>query len=464
MNNKQFTFVVAMVCLVMTQTSLAFGQSETRPDYSPVLRQAEDWSVLSNREAGDSGDLFDPIKYVPLSDDESIWASFGGQVRLRYEDWSGFGFNNRNDDSFFLTRIRLHGDIHFGDQFRVFVEGKSAQSTDRSLPGARRGLDVDTMALQQAFGDVTLPLGDATVTLRGGRQMLLFGKQRLVSPLDWSNTMRAWDGFSGELVSGNLKVTGFWTQYVPVDKTGHNESNGDEQFYGAYATISKIIDNVNADLYWMKRDRDFIMDDRHTIGARVFGKLGESGFDYDVEGAYQTGDSGTSDVSAYMIGAQVGYTLNDLECRPRFFAGFDMGSGDNDPTDSDVNTFDQLYPLGHAYLGFIDVVGRQNILDANFGVSLKPLEKTTLIASVHFYSRDDEMDALYNAGGGVVRAGGAGTSSEVGSEIDLLLKHQLDTHTTILLGYSHFFAGEFVEDTGVSDDIDFFYTSVQFTF
>lgn len=464
MNNKQSTFFVSVICLIMTQTCYSFGQAESRPAYNPVLRQAENWSALRNQEAGNNGDLFDPIKYIPLSEDESIWASFGGQVRLRFEDWSGFGFNDRNDDSFLLTRIRLHGDVHFGDQFRVYVEGKSAQSTDRSLPGGRRGLDMDTMALQQAFGDVILPVGDAKVTLRGGRQMLLFGKQRLVSPLDWSNTMRAWDGISGELVSGNLKVTGFWTQFVPVDKTGYNEPNGDEQFWGVYATINKIIENVNADLYWMRRDRDFIMDDRDTVGARLFGKLGDSGFDYDLEGAYQTGDSGTSDVSAYMIGAQVGYTLSDLECKPRFFVGFDMGSGDNDPTDSDVQTFDQLYPLGHAYLGFIDVVGRQNIRDLNLGVSLKPIEKTTLVASIHFYSRDDEMDALYNAGGGVVRAGGAGTSSEVGSEIDLLLKHQLDAHTAILLGYSHFFAGDFVEDTGVSDDIDFFYTSVQFTF
>ena len=32
--------------------------------------------------------------------------------------------------------------------------------------------------------------GGATVTLRGGRQDLLFGAQRLIGPLDWSNTRR----------------------------------------------------------------------------------------------------------------------------------------------------------------------------------------------------------------------------------------------------------------------------------
>ena len=372
---------------------------------------------------------------------------------------------NANDDSFFLTRMRLHTDIHVGDQFRVFVEGKSAQSTDRDLPGGRRGLDMDTMALQQAFADITLPIGeDAKLNLRSGRQMIAFGKQRLVSPLDWSNTMRAWDGFVATLTSGDLKVDGFWTQYVPVDKSGYNESNGDEHFYGVYATTKSLIPDVTTDLYWLARDRGAIADERDTFGARVAGKIGDTNFDYDVEGAYQTGDSGSSDVSAYMIGAQVGYTLKDVEGTPRFFVGYDLGSGDDDPTDSDVNTFNQLYPLGHAYLGFIDVIGRQNIEDISVGLSMKPMKKMTIIAAGHFFTRHEEMDSLYHAGGAVVRAGGAGTSDDVGSEIDILIKYAIDSHTMAIIGYSHFFAGDFTEDTGTSDDIDFFYTGLQFTF
>jgi hypothetical protein len=63
-----------------------------------------------------------------------------------------------------------------------------------------------------------------------------------------------------------------------------------------------------------------------------------------------------------------------------------------------------------------------------------------------------------------VRGPGVGLSDEVGAEIDLLIKFQLDRHTEIVLGYSHFFAGDFIEESGPSDDIDFFYTGVQFTF
>ena len=53
---------------------------------------------------------------------------------------------------------------------------------------------------------------------RYSRQMLLFGSQRLVSPLDWSNTMRAWDGIKATYRIDGLKAAGFWTQFAPVDK------------------------------------------------------------------------------------------------------------------------------------------------------------------------------------------------------------------------------------------------------
>lgn len=435
-----------------------------RPAYNPVLRQNENWSGLKGQDAATTGDIFDPIKHVTLSEDGDVYASFGGQARFRYEDWSAFGFNDVNDDTYFLTRLRFHGDVHFGENFRVFAEGKSAQATDRNLPGGRRGLDMDTLALQQAFADIVIPLEDAKITLRTGRQMFVFGKQRLVSPLDWSNTMRAWDGFSGVITTGNLTINGFWTQFVPVDKSGHNESNGDEQFYGVYATAKSLGAGVNADFYWLARDRGFIADERDTFGARLFGNVGETAFDYDVEAAYQSGTSGTSDVDAYMIGAQLGYALKDTPGKPRFFIGFDLGSGDDNPADSSVNTFDQMYPLGHAYLGFIDVVGRQNIIDYNAGFSVKPIDKMTVIVTGHIFRRHESNDALYNAGGGVVRAGGGSNDKGVGSEIDLLVKYALDRHTVIIAGYSHFFAGDFIGQTGTSDDIDFFYTGVQFTF
>ena len=67
-------------------------------------------------------------------------------------------------------------------------------------------------------------------------------------------------------------------------------------------------------------------------------------------------------------------------------------------------------------------------------------------------------------GGAAIRPGSAGSSSEIGQEIDVTLTYRHDRHTTVELGYSHFFAGEFIEESGPFNDIDFLYLQVGYTF
>ena len=52
----------------------------------------------------------------------------------------------------------------------------------------------------------------------------------------------------------------------------------------------------------------------------------------------------------------------------------------------------------------------------------------------------------------------------IGSELDLLLKWQIDRHLSTYVGYSHFFSGDFINNTGPHADVDFFYASASFTF
>ncbi|MDA2926500.1 alginate export family protein, partial [Acidobacteria bacterium AH-259-G07] len=90
-----------------------------------------------------------------------------------------------------------------------------------------------------------------------------------------------------------------------------------------------------------------------------------------------------------------------------------------------------IWGLGHAYFGFIDAVGRKNIVDLSQGVSFQPLPRTSVAIDGHFFWRAEDRDALYNAGGGVVREGAPGSSKQVGSEIDLTWRYGIDRHTLI---------------------------------
>lgn len=444
-----------------------------RPAYK-LLRYQEDWSVLAGRDTSQTGDPFDPIKYVPLSDDGEVWASFGGHARVRVENWTHFNFAavDEDNDTFTLYRMTLHGDLHVGKDLRVFAEGLTAQSTERELQGGRRTIDVDSLELMQAFVDYRLPLCDeVSVTLRGGRQALLFGNQRLVSPLPWTNTFREWDGFSGIVQFNGWSATAFYTQFAPVQKYDFNDPDAQTEFFGLYATGKLPLNGHSADLYWLGLDRDDPVtfngttgnEERHTFGARLWGKLGQTAFDYETEAAYQLGEVGDGDVSAYMFAGELGYKFGDWFASPRVHLGLDYASGD-DGAGGDVETFNQLFPLGHAYLGYIDTVGRQNIIDVTPGLTLNPTDKLLVKLVGHLFWRAETSDALYNAAGGVVRAGALDNSREVGQELDLLLRYQFDRHFSGEFGYNHFFPGDFLQQSGPAGHIDFVYLMLQYTF
>jgi len=427
--------------------------------------------VLAGVDPAAKTGFFDPIKYVPLTDDGFLWASFGGQVREQFEGWNNFGFVSSDDDTFLLTRLRLHGDLHIGHSVRVFVEGISAHSTDRDLAGGNRTLDVNNADLLNAFVDVNLfPSEVTSLTFRVGRQELSFGRQRLVSPLDWANTRRTFEGASLIVRHRDWTVTGFYTQPVVVEKYSFDENANDVDFYGLYATTQLPSAKTGVDLYVLglkKKPAGYNGtaggERRTTVGNRVWGPIADTAFDYDTEGAYQFGDIGSGDISAFMVATQLGYTCEKTSGKPRVTIGCDYASGDN-RFGGDVQTFNQLFPLAHAYTGYIDVLGRQNIIDLSTGVSLKPMAKLTVKADGHYFRRADGGDALYNAGGAPFRPGGASSSKDVGSEIDLTAKYQFGPHLIGICGYSHFFAGDFIEGSGPDSDIDFGYLTLQYTF
>ena len=205
---------------------------------------------------------------------------------------------------------------------------------------------------------------------------------------------------------------------------------------------------------------------RYTVGARLAGKLGDSDFDYDVEGAYQFGELGTGDIDAYMVSGELGYTIADTPEKPRFSLGLDYASGD-ESVGGDVGTFNQLFPLGHAYLGYIDHIGRQNIVAAKLGFEFEPLEDLTVTADGHYFLRAETKDALYGANGAVIVPDGlGGNSSSVGYEIDVTVSYAFTRHVRVALGYSYFFAGDFVQDSVAGDDSDvgFLWASMAYTF
>jgi hypothetical protein len=487
--NLKGLLVIIIVAVLGCGAALALSEAEAEAEAQAVtpprfhnLRYEEDWSAY--RLADPEG--LDRLKFIPLTEAGTSFLSVGGQLRLRGEGWSDFNFGGPGirSDEYGLFRLRLHTDFHFGRLFRVFVEGKSALASRRELPGGIRTADMDTADFQNAFADVQPVPG---ITFRLGRQELQFGRQRLVSPLDWSNTRpRSFDGVRGIFESGRWRMDGFWSRHVMVRKYSLNTSRGSPQdLYGLYAAGELPGTPYGLDLYWLGYERrvtgpgDFPARElRNSLGTRLGGAVPGTRFDFDVEGTVQLGDfefdqietvppgfADLPEIRAFMLAVETGYSFSPGGTR--VFTGFDYASGNRTDQPDRIGTFHQLFPLGHAYLGYIDLVGRQNIIAWSQGTSFRPLAPLLVTADVHHFWRARLRDHLYDTAGNIViatRQVGPPEPRRIGLEVDFTATYQVNRHLLFTGGYSHFFPGGFPREASPGESVDFGYLTVQYTF
>jgi hypothetical protein len=471
-----------MAGTVLVAGGICQGQATAPPANKPpqytLSRWDEDYRFLRDPAASDSErDFFDPIKYIRFNDKGDIYLSLGGQVRYRYEHFNDFNFGAgpQDDDGYHLIRMLAHADLHVGENLRFFVQGKSALIEDRD--GGPRAVDADEIDIQQAFGEFAFRFNadrDRGM-IRAGRQDLIYGAQRLIGVSDWTNVRRTFDGVRGSVGIGNQTIDAFWVRPVIVDKERLNSSDDNTNFAGIYDVIS-LPDfmreaRTKLDVYflWLGRDNTAPASDSDTftLGTHLF--TNPKPWDLDVEADWQFGDAAEGgDIKAWSIAIEGGYTLSGITWTPRLILGFDAASGDDDPSDGDHETFNQLFPSGHPYFGYIDVIGRQNIVDVHGGINFQFSQGFSVLLEQYFFWRENKNDALYNAQGAPLIGGGLSNSGYIGSEFDALLTWQIDRHWSTYIGYSHFFAGDFVQEagsgTGADNDIDFVYGALTFTF
>ena len=400
---------------------------------------------------------------------QTVRFSGSGQLRLRGESWSGFGAGAPTtadaDDAFGLSRLLLRGQAKIENRIILFGELKSSLVASRNLPGGTRTADQDVLDVQQLYAEVAGLRGGS---MRAGRFDLALGRERLVSPLDWSNTKRVFQGVLLRGVRRQGELTLFWVRPVAIRKQQPNFADSLRQLYGLqFARGSQA---GGAEVYWL-RNQSAVgsfngtagYERRHTFGAHVFRKPAANRFDGDVEAAYQAGNVGAGRISAWMVASQFGRTLPGA-WGTRVYVGLDAASGDR-ATGGDVNTFNQLFPLGHAYLGYIDVHGRQNVIDASAGVSVKPRRTLTAMLDVHDFHRASTADAVYGTDGSIFRAAGSGLSSSVGTEIDLTVRQALwSNHLQLQGGASRYLAGTFLTASGTARDISWVYLQAALNF
>jgi hypothetical protein len=419
-----------------------------------------DFSYL-NDPAYSGACLGDGLKLMPV-DPYGQWGTLdvGGQVRFRYHHERGMGQEpgatrfQETDNDFVLSRTRLYANWKTGDIFRVYVEGiySDVSGSDDYIP---RPID-------ENFGDLTNLFVDCqltdSATVRVGRQELLYGSERLVSPLDWANTRRTFEGVKLMHKADDWATDCFLTSVVTVSPNDFDEADDQQKFYGTYAVYSGI-ENWTVDLYYLGYDDqrpigggngDFSI---HTTGVRLAGSRDNWLFEF--EGAPQFGrQSGLHlDHEAGFATAGVGRKMPDLPWSPVLWGYYDYASGNN--LGGDFNRFNQLFPLGHKYLGFIDATQRANIESPNILLTMRPHKKLGLLFWYYHFMANQDSDIVPSIGGTPAQSP---HSKDWGDELDILATWDMSPRSSLLFGWSHFWAGDKITPPGGAVDADFYYT------
>ena len=435
------------------------------------LRFEEDWKPCLCVPCCERDHWSDRIKAVCLTRCPlPVRIDTGGQIRVRLENFENFNLGNavENDDGWALVRARAHVNINVTDCFRVFVEGIWADQYSRTL--GPRPIDVVEGDLLNGFAEYKGCICGWEAGLWGGRRELQFGKQVLISPLDWANTRRTFQGGGAFAECGGHRVDAFWTRRVLNQPDQFNEWDEDGEFFGVYYQ-NTCWTCVEWDAYFLGLFNDpntyqgtAANERRYTVGARGYGKIPGTRFDWIAEGGFQFGTFGDADIAAWFALVDFGYRICNFWWKPRVWIGADYASGDSDPLDGTQGTFNQLFPLAHKYLGIADLFARQNIVAARFGIDTEPAKGLKLFVHLLGFWRANDADDVYNVAGGVLRPAAHSTSNDLGVELDVFAKWALSRQLTLFGGWAHFFAGDFFGAAGDANDEDFFYAGAQYTF
>lgn len=400
------------------------------------------------------------------------WLKFSGVYQGRLEGFAGGAFKNDNSDAYYLNRYRLNMFInptpwlHFSFQMqdaRVFGKNTVAAPPFQ-----------DTVDLRVAYVEV----GDSETKkwgLRGGRQELVFGDQRLIGHLNWMNTARSFDAVRGTYRWKGARIDAFASTVVTqvqgeFDRPFKNKA---DNLHGIWVNAPKLVKNMTIEPYVLWRvtrglksetgvvgKRDF-----KTYGIRFVGKIGKSAFDYNTEMNRQWGSLATDSIGAWAGHWMLGYTTPKLPMKPKWMVEYNYASGDKNPTDGKRGTFDQLYPTGHDKMGFADQVGWKNVSNVQLAAALKTTSKLTFTPRYHWLWLASAKDALYAANGNAVVRDATGAAGKyIGTEMDLTATYAATKQMSVAFGYAHLFPGTFLKKTTQGNGYDFPFLMVGYNF
>lgn len=380
------------------------------------------------------------VWFIPVFFDSNAFAetnvklSGHGRVRTEVDDYTNY--SNARVMTFLRVRpkvlwtVNAKSELVFETQFAKAL-GENAVAAS-SISGSAEQLSGSTadpsLGVHQAYLSYQFTESFKVVA---GRQVLSFGDDLVVGPLEWNNVARTFEALRFNIKKeSSYQLDYFWSKLVDTNAT--NSGSGDYDFYGAYNAwqFDHWFREFDAYLFYSKDSRGNGVDPLNlaTMGLRFKTKYGQ--WDTRTEVTQQMGRVNGSRGDAYGTQAdvEIGHTFStDRPLR----VGIEGFYSDE--------KYNQLYPTLHKWLGIADVFGRRNIQGGKLLTSWSISERLILSTDFHLFFKAKEEQSAYRLNGTAL-VGSASSKKFLGSELDGVANYQWDENNSLQGGFGVFFA------------------------
>ncbi|MBP0124482.1 MAG: alginate export family protein, partial [Nitrospira sp.] len=445
-----------------------------------------------------------------------------GNCNARNTTTTANGVKGQQNDQFTqqMTRLGIGYDVSPDVNFYMELINSSTWGTNSNTGNGTAAnpvgaandpaLNHGTVGVRAAYMLVRNFAGVQGLSVKAGRQYIIFGNHSLFGHFDWANT-----GFSHDGIMLNYSTKSFDT-YLGWFRTSEGDTNqgaatGSVQLGGLQSGTAGTggkSNDANMLIFYnqIKSIPGFLIEPyyigyfnnntemthngaqgaqlnagqgigtakhsnqvRHTVGNRI--EMRKGNFDATNEIVYQFGSMGDQmnatanqqydaqrnlSINAWATRNWIGYTHYQSSWKPRFAINMDYASGDGraqcgaggQGTCKSANTFENLFPTNHIHMGYMDVQAWKNMMSPSVNFQARPTKDDHIEIWATSLNLANKEDNWYRGSQGAYVFSKVGnTKTHIGDELDIAYTHMfMDGKLAFQAAYGHLYAGGYIKE------------------
>lgn len=178
---------------------------------------------------------------------------------------------------------------------------------------------------------------------------------------------------------------------------------------------------------------------------------------------HDDGGPAPSVIRAWSVSTETTWSFPRTPLKPRLRLRADVASGDRNPSDGKLGTFNALV-LKAKYFGELTPIGLRNIVHVHPSVEFDLGKGVSVELVAARFWRQSRGDGIYDIPGQLIRPAGGSRARHIGDQVEISAGWQANELLSFSLSLSAFGPGDFIRDTGPARTIHMMGAEAMFKF